>query len=148
MRSKLPNNVIDWSIRLSLGGVFVHAGLIKILDPARFASALGNYRLVPHDFINIIAILVPWIEAIVGFCIVVGVWLRPAALIGTFLMGVFLLVVASALARGLSVECGCFGASGGKSGPQNLALDFVLLCLAAVLVCRTGDRLSTRTTAD
>jgi putative oxidoreductase len=81
----------------------VSAGVPKILDPARFASAVGNYRLASHEPINIIAILVPWIETVAGLCVLVGIWLRPGALIVTVMTGIFLLVIASALARGLNI---------------------------------------------
>ena len=145
MRSNLLNDVLDWFLRLAVGGTFVYAGILKILDPARFASVVDNYRLVPYELINIIAILVPWIEAVAGLCVITGIWLRPAALIVTVLTWIFLLAVSSALARGLSIECGCFGTIGGKKiGLQNLAIDLALFCLAAVLIGRTGNRRSRR----
>jgi putative oxidoreductase len=135
MRSCLPDVILDWFIRLAVGGTFVSAGVLKILDPARFASAVGNYRLASHELINIIAILVPWIETVAGFCVLVGIWLRPGALIVTVMTGIFLLVIASALARGLNIECGCFGTIGGrKIGLQSLVIGFALFCLAALLM--------------
>ena len=145
MRSSLPDVILDWFIRLAVGGTFVSAGVLKILDPARFASAVGNYRLASHELINIIAILVPWIETVAGLCVLAGIWLRPSALIVTVMTGIFLLVIASALARGLNIECGCFGTIGGrKIGLQSLVIGFALFCLAALLTVRTRDRPSRR----
>ena len=69
-----------------------------------------------------------------------GIWLRPAALVLTVTAGISILAVASALARGLNIECGCFGKiGGGKVGLQNLAINIVLFSLAAALTVRTGD---------
>ena len=130
----------NWLVRIALGVTFVSSGTLKILDPAGFASAVANYRLLPHELINIFAILLPWVELVAGLCVISGIWLRPAALVLAFMTGIFVLAVASALARGLNVECGCFGRiGGGKVGLQNLAISFVLFCLAAVLTVRTGD---------
>ena len=130
----------NWLIRLALGLTFVSAGTLKILDPAGFASAVANYRLLPHELINIFAILLPWVELVAGLCVLSGIWLRPAALVLGVMTGVFVLAVASALARGLNIECGCFGKiGGGQIGLQNLAISLVLFCLAAVLTVRTRD---------
>jgi putative oxidoreductase len=131
----------NWFLRLALGGIFVSAGALKILDPARFASAVGNYRLVPHEFINIVAILVPWIELAAGLCVISGIWLRPAALILTVMTGIFTLAVILCARPGVEyIECGCFGRiDGAKIGLQSLAINLVLFCLAAVLTAQTRD---------
>ena len=132
--------ISNWLIRIALGVTFVSAGILKILDPAAFASAVANYRLLPHELINIFAILLPWVELVAGLGVLSGIWLRPAALILAFMTGIFVLAVTSALARGLNIECGCFGKiGGGKVGMQNLAISFVLFCIAAVLTVRTRD---------
>ncbi len=100
---------------------------------------VANYRLLPLELINIFAILLPWIELVAGMCVLLGIWLRPAALVLTVTTGIFILAVASALARGLNVECGCFGKiGGGKVGLQNLAINIILFTLAALTV-RTRD---------
>ena len=111
-------------------------------DPGscEFASAVANYRLLPFEFIKIFAIFLPWIELVAGMCVLLGIWLRPAALVLTVTTGIFILAVASALARGLNIECGCFGKiGGGKVGLQNLAINIILFILAAALTVRTRD---------
>jgi len=128
-------------LRLLVGGAFVFAGALKIVDPAKFALDVGNYRLVPHEFINLVAILLPWVEVVAGSFVLAGVWLRDAAIVITGLTTMFLFVIVSALARGLNIECGCFGTVGGKHvGLVNLALDATLFSLAAILVRRSKDR--------
>jgi uncharacterized membrane protein YphA (DoxX/SURF4 family) len=124
-------------VRVLVGGTFVWTGAIKILEPAPFALSIGNYRLVPHELINIVAILVPWTEVIAGLCVLAGIWLRAGALIIMVITAIFFLAVASALARGLDIECACFGTVGGKRiGLHTLAIDFALFCLSALLVGR------------
>ncbi len=133
-------NLLDWILRLLVGGAFVFAGVLKIVDPAKFASDVANYRLVPHELTNLVAILVPWIEFTTGTFVLAGIWLRAAALVITSLTVLFFAVITLALARGLNIECGCFGTIGGKHiGLVNLAIDSTLLVLAALLARRSRD---------
>jgi uncharacterized membrane protein YphA (DoxX/SURF4 family) len=119
-----------------------------VVDPAKFAQDVSHYRLLPHDLINLVAILLPWIEVTAGFLVVAGIRLRAAAQVIISLTIMFLIVIVSALARGLNIECGCFGTIGGKHvGLVNLAIDFTLLVFAVTLAQRSkidraqlGDR--------
>ena len=137
----LRDNYLNWFLRLAVGGAFVVAGALKIAAPEKFAEDVSNYRLLPRELINLVAILLPWVEVVAGFFVIVGLWLRSAALVITSMTVMFLVVITSALARGLNIECGCFGTIGGKHvGLTNLAIDSALFCLAALLVWRTGKK--------
>ena len=125
-------------LRLLVGGAFVVAGALKVADPAKFALDVSHYRLVPYELINLVAILLPWIEITSGLFVLAGIWLRAAALVITSLTVMFLVLIVSALARGLNIECGCFGTVGGKHiGLVNLVIDSSLLALSALLVKRS-----------
>lgn len=138
MKSPPVGYCLNGILRLLVGGAFVIAGALKIADPAKFALDVSNYRLVPHELINLVAILVPWIEITAGSLVLAGIWLRPAALVIASLTVMFFAVIVSALARGLNIECGCFGTIGGKHiGLVNLAIDSTLLFLAALLARRS-----------
>lgn len=129
---------INLALRLLVGGVFVGAGGLKILDPAAFATAVDNYRLVPPVADNLVALTLPWIEVAAGIMVLAGIWLRAAAAVITVLTAVFLLAILSALARGLNIDCGCFGTVGGRHvGLTTLALDGTLFVLALCLVRRS-----------
>lgn len=131
-------NYLNWILRFIVGGAFVTAGALKIADPAQFAIGVTNYRLVPHELINLVAILLPWVELIAGAFVLTGIWLRSAALLLTILTVMFFFAIVSALVRGLNIECGCFGTIGGRHvGLVNLAIDLVLFTLAALLVRRS-----------
>ena len=117
-----------------VGGAFLVAGLLKLADPAKFAVDVSHYRLVPHALLNLVAILLPWIEVTSGVCVLAGLWLRAAALVITSLSAVFFAAILSALVRGLNIECGCFGTVGGHHvGVVNLAIDTTLLFLAVLV---------------
>ena len=129
---------LNMLLRLIVGGAFVVAGALKVADPAKFALDVSNYRLVPYELINLVAILLPWIEITAGLFVLAGIWLRAAALVITSLTVMFLVLIVSALARGLNIECGCFGTVGGKHiGLVNLVIDSSLLALSALLVKRS-----------
>ena len=98
--------------RLIVGGLFVFASLHKILDPEGFALAVYNYRLLPDDWTNVMAIAMPWIELIAGIAVIFGIGTRGAALILASLLAVFSLALGINLLRGLDIACGCFRSEG------------------------------------
>ncbi len=61
----IPRFLILFS-RLFLGGVFVYASIDKVLHPAAFAEVIYNYQIVPEIFINLVALILPWLEALIG----------------------------------------------------------------------------------
>jgi uncharacterized membrane protein YphA (DoxX/SURF4 family) len=132
---------MTWLLRIIVGGGFLIAGILKIIDPARFADNVANYRLARHELINLVAIILPWIEVVAGLLVLTGIWLRAAALVIASLTVVFLGVIISALARGLNIQCGCFGAVGGAHvGWFNLVIDLIFLGLALWLARRAGSK--------
>lgn len=96
--------------RLLLGGIFMYAAVPKILDPAAFAVAVYNYRLLPDETIGIVAAGLPWIELAGGCMLVAGVRCRSACLVLTVLLGAFTAAMLINTLRGIDVECGCFTA--------------------------------------
>jgi uncharacterized membrane protein YphA (DoxX/SURF4 family) len=128
------DGILNIALRLILGGVFVFAGALKIYEPGKFALDIANYRLLPHDLINLFAITLPWVEVLAGLFLLAGVWLSASALIVLAMTIMFFLAISSALARGLDIQCGCFGTVGGRRiGLTSLAFDTGLLCMAAWL---------------
>ncbi|MBM3859669.1 MAG: DoxX family membrane protein [Verrucomicrobia bacterium] len=123
-------------LRLLLGGVFVVAGALKVLDPSAFATDVARYGLVPNALVNLVALALPWIEVLAGALLLAGCWRQPAALVIAVLNVIFLVAISVALARGLEV-CGCFGAAvARKASAWTLVEDAVLLA-AALWLCRT-----------
>jgi uncharacterized membrane protein YphA (DoxX/SURF4 family) len=94
--------------RLILGGIFVFASLDKIRFSVDFAQAVANYSLLPSGLVSLVAIVLPWIELVAGIFLVIGFLSEGSALVLGGLSITFALVLVSALARGLDIECGCF----------------------------------------
>jgi putative oxidoreductase len=120
--------------RLVLGGLFASAGALKIYDPGAFAIELERYQLFPWKIGVVIANYLPWLELLSGLCLFLKWFERGALLLATMLLGVFTLALASALVRGLNIDCGCFGhvlMSTGTVVP--ILRNVVLLLLAGML---------------
>jgi uncharacterized membrane protein YphA (DoxX/SURF4 family) len=100
---------LSFVFRSIVGGIFLISGLAKISDPVRFILTLREFRLFPEIIVPFTAIYLPWLEFILGLCIVVGIMHRTAALMLSCLIGAFTLAIVSLIFRGIEVDCGCFG---------------------------------------
>jgi putative oxidoreductase len=123
-------------VQIALGAIFVVAALPKIADPPSFAHMIYNYRLVPGAAVNALALVLPWVELLVGLALILGVWPREAAALAGLLLIVFIAAIAINLARGRAVDCGCFDVhAAGKSREELLAdMWWVIVRDAAILL--------------
>lgn len=103
--------------RLLLGGVLLVAGGLKVVKPTDSANAVAAYKLLPVNIAHLFGYALPWFEVALGILLVAGILLRPAAIAGGLIMLVFIAAIASAWARGLLLDCGCFG-GGGEIDPS------------------------------
>lgn len=98
--------------RLAIGLVFIVASLDKIADPHSFAKNILNYLIVPTPMVNIMALVLPWVELLCGVALVLGIWVRTSATIAGALLVVFIIAVSTAMMQGLNINCGCFSQTG------------------------------------
>jgi uncharacterized membrane protein YphA (DoxX/SURF4 family) len=104
--------------RLILGGVLLAAGALKIGSLQKSAMAVRSYELLPVPLANFLGYTLPWIEIGVGLLLISGVLVRISGLIGAVTMLAFIIAISWAWARGLSIDCGCFG-GGGTIDPED-----------------------------
>jgi uncharacterized membrane protein YphA (DoxX/SURF4 family) len=121
--------------RVIVGGLFLWAASTKVPDMAKFAEEVANYRLLPAALVPTVAAMVVGIEIVAGVLLVVGAWARPAAIAVSGLLGVFILGIAQALARGIDLKCGCFG---GEEAASWLTVLRDLVILAPALAVAIG----------
>jgi uncharacterized membrane protein YphA (DoxX/SURF4 family) len=125
--------------RLALGAVWVVAGAGKIGDLAESVRAVRAYRLLPEALVTITGAGLPFAEIALGLLLIAGVGTRIGGAVSVVVLAVFVAGIASAWARGLRIECGCFGGGGDLAAAvqpayaTELARDVGLLALAAVL---------------
>lgn len=131
--------------RLVVGGVWLAAGLLKLPDPTENVRAVRAYDLLPESLVPVIGHGLPVLELLVGVCLIAGVLVRWNAVLSVVLLVAFIIGISSAWARGLSIECGCFGGGGGPAAnaqakyPWELARDFGLLLMSVWLVYRPNS---------
>ena len=119
--------------RLLLGGAFAWAGAIKALDVTAFAGQIAAYQLLPYAWNYALAAMLPYVELLAGVLLLVNFRVRAAALLTALLNGVFIVVLLSVVARGLDIDCGCFGPDAGTTPLQAIGRDLVLLALAVAV---------------
>jgi uncharacterized membrane protein YphA (DoxX/SURF4 family) len=128
--------------RLVVGTVWVVAGVLKHPDPAENVRAVRAYQLVPEGLVQVVGHGLPVLEILVGGCLLLGLLTRLSAALSAVLLVAFVVGIGSAWARGLSIECGCFGGGAGPvrnaqaTYPWEIARDAGLLVLSAWLVWR------------
>ena len=126
-------------VDLIVGGIFVYAGVVKVLDPVQFANDIDNYKTLPW-FVSVrLAVYLPWLEIFCGLALIFRFLYRGGLLILTALILVFMGATIAAKARGLDITCGCFGhASKNWNFSTHLVLDLLILLAAVVLFSRVG----------
>jgi uncharacterized membrane protein YphA (DoxX/SURF4 family) len=121
-------DVVGLLARLFLGAVLIYAGAVKIPRPLTSERAVQAYEIFPMDLAGYIGLALPFLEVVLGVLLVLGLFTRVTAAIATLLMVAFIIGIAQAWARGLTIDCGCFG-GGGQIGaeetryPQEIARD-------------------------
>jgi len=123
-------------MRLILGTVFLWASFDKIFDPASFAKNISNYHVVPFGLENSIAIILPWLEFLIGTGMILGIMVDGSIMISAFLLILFNILIAQAILRGFNIECGCGLKDGQIVGIEKIFENFVLLGFAYILNLR------------
>lgn len=117
--------------RILLGAVFIWASWSKIMEPNNFAGVIQSYQILPQQMVNPVAILLPWVEAACGLCLLSGYLVKGSVLIFDILMIIFILALTFNIYRGIDVACGCFSvaAPGEKITIFTIARDLSLLAV-------------------
>ena len=98
--------------RLTLGGVLLLAGYLKFDELDKSQMAVRAYEMLPVSLANFIGIVLPFAEIFIGLLLIVGAGIRVMGILSALLMLVFVIGISQAWARGLSIDCGCFGGGG------------------------------------
>ena len=141
-------DVLAWVstvVRLVLGGILVTAGALKAIDPQSSVAAVRAYELLPDALETIVGWALPFAEIALGLLLMAGIATRVLAVVSAGLLVIFIVAVVSAAARGLSIDCGCFGgggevAAGHTAYGVEIARDLGFLMLALWLVWHPQSR--------
>ena len=125
--------------RLVLGGVLLVAGYLKVGTLDKSQMAVRAYELLPISLANFLGLVLPFFEVVIGLLLILGAATRVVAALGGFTMFIFIIAIAQAWARGLNIDCGCFG-GGGAVAPgetrylQEILRDAGLVAMALFLI--------------
>lgn len=104
----LSNKIILIVCRLLLAAIFIYAAVGKVANPEEFAESVAGFRILPISTVNLFAVVLPWVELVCGLSLITSIFMKSGAVLLAGLNIVFIAAAASAMARGLSIECGCF----------------------------------------
>ncbi|WP_082119249.1 MauE/DoxX family redox-associated membrane protein [Saccharothrix sp. ST-888] len=150
LRRVVDGPAAEWAglaVRLALAAVWGWAGLAKISDPAEAAQAVRAYEILPESLVKPVGYGLPFLEVAVALLLVIGLGVRAVAVVSAVLLLTFIGGISSAWARGISIDCGCFGGGGAVDASkteylQEILRDCGFLLLAAWLVFRPRTKLS------
>jgi uncharacterized membrane protein YphA (DoxX/SURF4 family) len=135
-------------MRVGLAGILGYAGWLKVGDLAASGRAVNAYQLMSYDIAMIVGAIQPFLELAVAALLLVGLATRLAAWISAVMLVAFIAGIASAWARGLNIDCGCFS-KGGQLAPgetpnylPEILRDIAFLAMAIFLIIYPVSRYS------
>jgi uncharacterized membrane protein YphA (DoxX/SURF4 family) len=127
--------------RLGLAAVWLISGGVKAADPNQTYAAVRAYQVLPGGLVSPVAAVLPFLELAFGLLVLMGVGTRLMGVLSGLLLLVYIAGVVQSWARGLTIDCGCFGgggqvAAGQTQYPQEILRDTGFLALAVWLTVR------------
>jgi putative oxidoreductase len=121
-------------LRVAIAALFLLASITKLIDPSSFAQQIANYELTPWPATAVLSVFLPSLELCVGISLLLGRWESGALVWVAILLMIFSGALLSAIVRGLSIDCGCFGRSMENTGTLwPLIRNLVLLAVTGFL---------------
>lgn len=147
MKEKIQKAFAILSIpcRIILGSVFVLAAYGKIIEPYNFALSIATYQMMPLWIINLMAIILPWLEIFCGIMMIIGFKTKANTFIINVMLIVFIIAIWQALSRDLMLStCGCFSSENAKDEVTYATLfrDFLFLFMGIIIILFDRDYLS------
>ncbi|GAA2148173.1 DoxX family membrane protein [Kitasatospora kazusensis] len=150
LRRAVDGPVAEWvglAVRLGLAVVWAWAGFAKVSDPAAAAQAVRAYEILPESLVKPVGYALPFLELALALLLVIGLGVRIVAGISAVMLLAFIAGISSAWARGISIDCGCFGGGGAVAASQTEYLQEILrdtgfLLMAGWLLFRPRTKLS------
>ncbi|HVI18022.1 MAG TPA: MauE/DoxX family redox-associated membrane protein [Gaiellales bacterium] len=134
---------VGFAVRVTAAGIWLFAGVTKLADLDGFRAQVDAYQVLPHALVSPFSYGLPLVEVAIGAYLLVGAMVRPTAILACVLMVIFLVAEAQAWARGLSIDCGCFGTTvQTQVGAATILRDIALGVPSALMAWRPARKLS------
>jgi putative oxidoreductase len=139
----LTSKLVYYISRFALGGLFVYAGLIKVLNLTDFRKVIIGYKLLPDVFIPLFSVILPVFEIILGLMLIAGIFEKIPASFLISLLVVFILAIGINLIRGNYTDCGCFSKGIQLAtvwhGIYGILRDILFILMGFIVIFRKGD---------
>ena len=143
MKRRSAVSAVVLVLRVAVGVILIVAGISKVGHAAEFAAQIAAFRLLPEGVIAPMAVELPFLEILVGAFLVLGLFTRVSAWIAVAMFAAFDGAIASAVVRGMSVSCGCFGPNDKTVTTwAEVARDAVFVILAVAVALRAPGTLA------
>jgi len=100
---------VCFSLRLIMGVVLSYSGVEKLLAYDWWREVVTKMDIFSIDWVGPLSGMLPGLEIIVGLSLVLGFWLRAAALFSALLFALFGVVNSWLIIQDVPAICGCFG---------------------------------------
>ena len=146
MEKIISNRYVILLSRFVLGIIFIYASIDKIIDPISFSSTIDNYHISPYSLNNIAALVIPWLELIIGVFLICGIFINGSSFIAILLLLFFIFILTQALLRGINVDCGCFDLNADTLEDSQLRIKMIrriledILFLVLAFIINKGSR--------
>jgi uncharacterized membrane protein YphA (DoxX/SURF4 family) len=113
-----------------------------LFNAEAFAKAIKNYDMLPFATLNILAIILPYVEFFTGVFLVLGIYKKGSSAIAILSLVMFLIALTSAYARGLDINCGCFSleTTATKSDILTRIFEDILMLIGILIVYIFGEK--------
>jgi uncharacterized membrane protein YphA (DoxX/SURF4 family) len=127
LKRTITSEYLSFGLRMCLGYVFIYASLSKIPYPAQFAEAIADYRLIPFMFVNLGAVILPWVEFVTGLFLIIGFKSKTSAMMVGLLLIMFNTMILANMYRGAPISCGCYDTVGEPIGWKKILENAIML---------------------
>lgn len=132
------STAVRFACRILPAALLLWAGLAKAFDRQGSILLVDSYDVLPEPLARVVASVLPWVEIAVALLLVLGLFVRFAGIATALLATVFIAALAQAKARGLAIDCGCFGGGGPGAGVSwwDIARDIPIVLCGLYLAAR------------
>lgn len=133
----VQNKWVTLFSRIFIGGLFALGAALKLQDVKLYSvNAVYEYGLLPVEPIDVALIfgyILPYVELVVGLCILFGILTRLTSLAGALMGLSFSAAEAIVLMQGRDLDCGCFPGLVGTMMSVTVYLSFVMMILGFLI---------------